>query len=86
MTTYDEALKCVVSGDLETIIQYLQGEWEREEMFGKTDEAGRNLLVTASMLGRSAIVRELVRHGARVNEHTLRGEWTTVCWITGTTK
>lgn len=72
----------MVSGDLETIIQYVQGEWEREEILGKKDEAGRNILVTASMLGRSAIVRELVRHGAQVNEHTLRGEWKTVCCIT----
>ncbi|KAM6919936.1 ankyrin repeat domain-containing protein 45 [Lycodopsis pacificus] len=37
------------------------------------DEAGRNALLTASMLGRSAIVRELVGHGARVDEQTVRG-------------
>ncbi|KAM8849257.1 ankyrin repeat domain-containing protein 45 isoform 2-T2 [Spinachia spinachia] len=37
------------------------------------DAVGRNALVTACLLGKSAIARELVEHGARVNEHTARG-------------
>ncbi|XP_026231130.1 ankyrin repeat domain-containing protein 45 isoform X2 [Anabas testudineus] len=73
MTTYDEVFTRVLSGDLDTIIQNRQGEWDREEIFGKKDEAGRNVLAAASLLGRSAIVRELVSHGARVNEQTVRG-------------
>lgn len=75
MTTYDKVHQCVLSGDTETIIRYFEGEWDREEIFGKKDEAGRNVLAVASMLGRSAIVRELVRHRAQVNEQSVRGEW-----------
>ncbi|XP_018551421.1 ankyrin repeat domain-containing protein 45 [Lates calcarifer] len=74
----EEMFKCVLSGDLETLRQYLEGEPVPEEpqerdLFGEKDECGRSALLTASMLGRSAIVRELVRHGARVNEQTVRG-------------
>lgn len=83
----EEMFKCVLSGDLETLRQYLEGEPVPEEpqerdLFGEKDECGRSALLTASMLGRSAIVRELVRHGARVNEQTIRGERrTAACWI-----
>ncbi|KAM4623648.1 ankyrin repeat domain-containing protein 45 [Polymixia lowei] len=37
------------------------------------DELGRNALFAACMLGRSAVIRELVRNGAQVNELTTRG-------------
>ncbi|XP_067384788.1 ankyrin repeat domain-containing protein 45 isoform X2 [Channa argus] len=72
---HEEILKCVVSGDLETIKQYLENESVKEEsdFFGQTDEAGRNALQIACLLGRSAIVRELLRHGTQVNEQTVRG-------------
>uniref|UniRef100_A0A3Q3G1R6 Uncharacterized protein n=1 Tax=Labrus bergylta TaxID=56723 RepID=A0A3Q3G1R6_9LABR len=59
-----DIFNCVLSGDLETI---------KDGLFGMKDEAGRNALLTASMLGRSAIVPELLRHGALVNEQTVRG-------------
>lgn len=45
-----------------------------KDLFGVKDEVGRNALLTACMLGRSAIVRELVRNGAQVDEQTVRGE------------
>ncbi|KAF7647406.1 hypothetical protein LDENG_00172840 [Lucifuga dentata] len=75
-STQEEIFNCVLSGDLETLKQLLESEavnGEAEDPFGKRDEAGRNALLSAAMLGRSAIIRELVGHGADVNEHTARG-------------
>ncbi|XP_028987341.1 ankyrin repeat domain-containing protein 45 isoform X2 [Betta splendens] len=63
----------VSSGDLEAIVHNLESEYDREEILDKKDEVGRKVLAVAAMLGRSAIVRELVRHGAQVNEQTVRG-------------
>uniref|UniRef100_UPI0037E9A3ED ankyrin repeat domain-containing protein 45 n=1 Tax=Semicossyphus pulcher TaxID=241346 RepID=UPI0037E9A3ED len=73
-----EIMNCVLSGDLETIKEHFEREFVKEEakdkgLFGLKDEVGRNVLMTASMLGRSAIVRELLRNGAQVNEQTDRG-------------
>ena len=74
----EEIFKCVVSGDLDAIKQCLQAEREDEsqekDYFSKKDEFGRSALLTAAMLGKSDIVRELVRGGAQVNEQTERGE------------
>ncbi|XP_034559259.1 ankyrin repeat domain-containing protein 45 isoform X2 [Notolabrus celidotus] len=85
----EEILKCVLSGDLET----LQGLFEREDikeetqkegLFGGKDEVGRNSLMVASMLGKTAIVRELLRLGAQVNEQTEGGGYSSLhlaaCW------
>ncbi len=74
-----EIFNCVLSGDLETIKQHFEregvtGESQEEDLFGLKDEVGRNALLTACMLGRSAIVRELVANGAQVDERTVRGE------------
>ncbi|XP_071762386.2 ankyrin repeat domain-containing protein 45 [Centroberyx gerrardi] len=74
----EEIYNCVLSGDLETLQQHFQSESVTEEarekdLFGEKDEMGRNVLFAACMLGRSAIVRELVRNGAQVNEQTARG-------------
>ncbi|CAG5897206.1 unnamed protein product [Menidia menidia] len=44
-----------------------------QDWFGETDEAGRNALLIASMAGSTAIVRELITHGARVDVGTVRG-------------
>ncbi|TKS80371.1 Ankyrin repeat domain-containing protein 45 [Collichthys lucidus] len=76
--TQREVFKCVLSGDLEYLKEFFepgesQEESQEEDVFGLKDEAGRNVLLTAAMLGRSAIVQELVRHGARVNEQTAGG-------------
>ncbi|XP_076601741.1 ankyrin repeat domain-containing protein 45 isoform X2 [Chaetodon auriga] len=79
MTSIQEAIfKCVLSGDLETIKEHFERggvseESQEKDLFGLKDEAGRNALLTACMLGRSAIVRELVRNGAHVDEQTVRG-------------
>ncbi|XP_051252259.1 ankyrin repeat domain-containing protein 45 [Dicentrarchus labrax] len=74
----EEIFKCVLSGDLGAIKEHFECEGAAEEpqekdWFGLKDEGGRNALLTACMLGRSAIVRELVRNGAQVDEHTVRG-------------
>ncbi|XP_053186614.1 ankyrin repeat domain-containing protein 45 [Scomber japonicus] len=78
-TIQDEIFKCVLSGDLEAVRQCLGHETETEEsqedldLFGKKDEAGRNALLAACMLGRSSIIPELLTNGAQVNEQTVRG-------------
>ncbi|XP_062259581.1 ankyrin repeat domain-containing protein 45 [Platichthys flesus] len=74
----EEIFKCVVSGDLDTIKQHLQAECvadesQEKDYFSKKDEFGRSALLTAAMLGKSDIVRVLVRGGAQVNEQTVRG-------------
>ncbi|XP_042284162.1 ankyrin repeat domain-containing protein 45 [Thunnus maccoyii] len=75
----EEIFKYVLSGDLESIKQCFERETVTEEsqeefdLFGKKDEAGRNALLAASMLGSSAIVSELLNNGAQVNEQTVRG-------------
>uniref|UniRef100_A0A673ASZ3 Ankyrin repeat domain 45 n=1 Tax=Sphaeramia orbicularis TaxID=375764 RepID=A0A673ASZ3_9TELE len=73
----EEVFKCALSGDLETLRQHFESETGTEESqennFSVKDEVGRNALLTASVLGRSAAVRELVRHGAQVNEQTAGG-------------
>uniref|UniRef100_A0A3P8SEV8 Ankyrin repeat domain 45 n=1 Tax=Amphiprion percula TaxID=161767 RepID=A0A3P8SEV8_AMPPE len=73
-----EVILCVQSGDLEALKQLLEGVEESQEslelkLFARRDEVGRNVLMIASMLGRSDTVRELVGHGAPVNEQTVRG-------------
>ncbi|KAM4552559.1 ankyrin repeat domain-containing protein 45 [Odontesthes bonariensis] len=73
-----EILKCVQSDDLESLQQLFEDigvteEPREQDLFGEKDEVGRNALLVASMLGRSAIVRELVKHGAQVDEQTVRG-------------
>ncbi|XP_031143373.1 ankyrin repeat domain-containing protein 45 isoform X1 [Sander lucioperca] len=73
-----DIFNCVLSGDLEGIKEHLEREGVTEEsqerdVCGMKDEVGRNALLTACMLGRSAIGRELVRHGAQVDEQTVRG-------------
>lgn len=81
MTSIQEDIfKCVLSGDLETIKQCFEGGTVTEEsqenaLFVQTDEVGRNALLAACMLGRSAIVQELLANGAQVNEQTVRGDW-----------
>ncbi|KAM4728000.1 ankyrin repeat domain-containing protein 45 [Anableps anableps] len=84
----DEIFDSVLSGDLENIKQLLEScnataESQEQDLFGKVDEMGRNALLTASMLGKSSIVRELVKHGAKVDTHTVRGYTSlhlAACW------
>lgn len=78
-TVQKDMIKDVLYEDAESIMLCLQGRvvMENEEdkdVFNKKDEFGRNVLITASMLGRSGMVRELVQHGAQVNEQSTRGE------------
>lgn len=77
-----EIFQCALSGDLETIKKHFEREATAEEsqekdLYGVKDEVGRNALLTACMLGRTAIVRELVRNGAQIDQQTVRGEWET---------
>ncbi|XP_047223942.1 ankyrin repeat domain-containing protein 45 isoform X2 [Girardinichthys multiradiatus] len=84
----DEIFNGVLSGDLENIKQLLESsdgseESHEHDLFGKVDEMGRNALLTASMLGKSSIVRELVKHGAKVDGQTVRGYTSlhlAACW------
>ncbi|XP_058504682.1 ankyrin repeat domain-containing protein 45 [Solea solea] len=71
----EDVFNRVLSADLWGLSKCFESKFEPQEnnAFDKKDELGRNALLTASMLGRSAIVRELVRHGAQVNEQTVRG-------------
>lgn len=69
----------VLSGECESIKEHLERsnvteEPQENDLFGLKDEAGRNALLIACTLGRSGIVRELVRNGAQVNEQTVRGK------------
>ncbi|TNN51361.1 Ankyrin repeat domain-containing protein 45 [Liparis tanakae] len=77
-STQREVFTRVLSGDLEGLKELLDRDAVAEgspqtDPCGVTDEMGRNALMTASMLGRSVIARELVDHGASVNERTVRG-------------
>ncbi|XP_023190990.1 ankyrin repeat domain-containing protein 45 [Xiphophorus maculatus] len=74
----DEIFNSVLSGDVEDLQQVLESydaaeESEEINLFGKVDEMGRNALLVASMLGKSSVVRELVKHGAKLDEQTVRG-------------
>ncbi|KAF0047492.1 hypothetical protein F2P81_001125 [Scophthalmus maximus] len=71
----EAAFKCALPGDVESPTQPLEGEGEPREQghSDKRDECGRSALLTAAMLGQWAVVGELVRHGGRVNEQTVRG-------------
>ncbi|XP_077954992.1 ankyrin repeat domain-containing protein 45 isoform X1 [Gasterosteus aculeatus] len=84
MSSFQRAVfESVLSGDLEALQRCLEREAAAEsrelDPFGMKDKEGRNALLNACMLGRTAIARELVRHGARVNERTARGEQAT--WL-----
>ncbi|XP_036940309.1 ankyrin repeat domain-containing protein 45 isoform X4 [Acanthopagrus latus] len=73
-----EIFDCVLCGDLDSIKAHFEREGFAEEtqeqdLFGLKDEGGRNALLTACMLERSDILRELVRHGAQVDVQTVRG-------------
>ncbi|XP_056277118.1 ankyrin repeat domain-containing protein 45 [Pseudoliparis swirei] len=77
-STQREVFTRVLSGDLEGLTELLDrdavaGGSPQTDPCGVTDEMGRNALMTACMLGRSAIARVLVDHGASVNEQTVRG-------------
>ncbi|XP_034411687.1 ankyrin repeat domain-containing protein 45-like [Cyclopterus lumpus] len=76
--TQREVFTRVLSGDLEGLKEQLDCDAVAEESqqtdpCGMTDEVGRNALLTACILGRSAIARELVGHGAPVHAQTVRG-------------
>ncbi|XP_051985218.1 ankyrin repeat domain-containing protein 45 [Xyrauchen texanus] len=69
---------CALDGDVEGIKSLLENVTPSDNglspnIFHEKDEVGRNALLTACMLGRSGIVRELVKSGAEVNELTVRG-------------
>ncbi|XP_068427257.1 ankyrin repeat domain-containing protein 45 [Clinocottus analis] len=77
-STQREVFTHVLSGDLDGLKEQFDREADAEEAqetdpCGIKDEAGRNALLTACMLGRSAIARELVGHGAPVHAQTVRG-------------
>ncbi|KAM8727046.1 ankyrin repeat domain-containing protein 45 isoform 1-T1 [Acanthopagrus schlegelii] len=73
-----EIFDCVLCGDLDSIKAHFEREdfaeeTQEQDLFGLKDEGGRNALLTACMLERSDILRELVRHGAQVDVQTVRG-------------
>ncbi|KAM7401332.1 hypothetical protein PAMA_005499 [Pampus argenteus] len=75
-TRQDEIFRCVLSGDLERLKRSFERETDESQegdLFVKKDEVGRNALLAACMLGRSAAVQELLTNGAQVNEQTVRG-------------
>ncbi|XP_008431874.1 ankyrin repeat domain-containing protein 45 [Poecilia reticulata] len=84
----DEIFNSVLSGDVEDLQQVLESydateESEETNLFGKVDEMGRNALLVASMLGKSSVVRELVKQGAKLDEQTVRGYTSlhlAACW------
>ncbi|XP_054889570.1 ankyrin repeat domain-containing protein 45-like [Poeciliopsis prolifica] len=84
----DEIFNSVLSGDVEDLQQVLESydpteEPEETNLFGKVDEMGRNALLVASMLGKSSVVRELVKQGAKMDEQTVRGYTSlhlAACW------
>ncbi|KAI3375341.1 hypothetical protein L3Q82_021835, partial [Scortum barcoo] len=74
-STQEEIFKCVLSGDLDSVKELFERQEEprQQDVFGLKDELGRNALLAASMLGRSAIIRELLTHGAELEESTAGG-------------
>ncbi|KAG5847491.1 hypothetical protein ANANG_G00126620 [Anguilla anguilla] len=69
---------CSLSGDIEALQGLLECKSssnvdETLDVFQEKDEFGRNALFVSCMLGRSDIIRELLRYGASVNERTVRG-------------
>ncbi|KTF88998.1 hypothetical protein cypCar_00005774 [Cyprinus carpio] len=58
---------------LESLLESANDTQQSENILWEKDEVGRNALFVACTLGRSGIVRELVRNGADVNELTARG-------------
>ncbi|PWA25460.1 hypothetical protein CCH79_00005118, partial [Gambusia affinis] len=84
----DEIFNSVLTGDVEDLQQVLESydateESEEINLFGKVDEMGRNVLLVASMLGKSSVVRELVKQGAKLDEQTVRGYTSlhlAACW------
>ncbi|KAM6948255.1 ankyrin repeat domain-containing protein 45 [Aplochiton taeniatus] len=67
------------SGNVKGLQQHFENESINDDQssplnsFKQKDEMGRNALSAASMLGRSAVVRELVKQGAPINQLTSRG-------------
>ncbi|XP_041098065.1 ankyrin repeat domain-containing protein 45-like [Polyodon spathula] len=71
-------LACALSGDTEGLQKWFENPEDPHheqvsQMVQETDAVGRRVLFTACMLGRSDVVRELVKYGSDVNETTLRG-------------
>nr|XP_055057742.1 ankyrin repeat domain-containing protein 45 [Misgurnus anguillicaudatus] len=68
---------CTSEDDVEGLKSLLESKREDNEpsrnILWEKDEVGRSALFTACMLGRSSILRELVKNGADVNELTARG-------------
>ncbi|KAL2097847.1 hypothetical protein ACEWY4_007054 [Coilia grayii] len=69
---YQLALTGDVLG-LQSILGNESNTNEELNLLWEKDDIGRNALFAASMLGRSDVVRELVKHGAEVNSWTVRG-------------
>lgn len=80
-------LLCALDDDLEGLTSLLESKrandtQQSENILWEKDEVGRNALFAACTLGRSRIVRELVRNGADVNNLTARGNntYSKSCW------
>ncbi|XP_072296561.1 ankyrin repeat domain-containing protein 45 [Eucyclogobius newberryi] len=74
MTPQQEAIfSCVLRGEAEALEQLLQDVDDLEERLSGADEVGRSALLVGGLLGRTAIVSELVKHGAPVNQQTSTG-------------
>ncbi|XP_036409611.1 ankyrin repeat domain-containing protein 45 [Megalops cyprinoides] len=74
----NSVLSCCLSGDAEGLQRVLESksnsdEGETVDLLSEKDDVGRNALFMACMLGRSNVVRELVKYGGNVNELTARG-------------
>lgn len=73
---------CTLDDDVEGLKSLLESKSDSDNeqlrnILLEKDEVGRSVIFTACMLGRTCILRELVKNAADVNELTVRGkEWT----------
>ncbi|XP_075472810.1 ankyrin repeat domain-containing protein 45 isoform X2 [Ascaphus truei] len=71
-------LQCALAGDVQTLQLLFEdpedaGNERANQLLLEQDVLGRSPIFPACILGRSDVVKELVKHGANVNEQTARG-------------
>ncbi|MEE6496079.1 hypothetical protein FKM82_002219 [Ascaphus truei] len=70
-------LQCALAGDVQTLQLLFEdpedaGNERANQLLLEQDVLGRSPIFPACILGRSDVVKELVKHGANVNEQTAR--------------
>ncbi|XP_053325457.1 ankyrin repeat domain-containing protein 45 isoform X2 [Spea bombifrons] len=68
-------LRCVLEGDIQALQLLFENEQheQAQQLLSEQDLLGRNPLFLACILGRTDVVKELVKRGADVNQQTARG-------------